>query len=122
MYKFSSESTFYIWPVGFVYLNAFDLDIKNSNPKEFYEKMNKYKFCSQEARDSSIVDSSLYYILPQVKGTLYDVFESNKLNLGWNKVMDCVWGFCGLMALGLWGNFVLWKQHEKAVIVYDIKV
>lgn len=82
-------------------MNAFDLDIKNSNPKEFYKKINKYKFCSQEARDSLVLDSPLYYILPQVKGTLYDVFESNKPNLGWNKVMDCVWGFCGLMALGL---------------------
>lgn len=82
-------------------MNAFDLDIKNSNPKEFYEKINKYKLCSQEARGCLVLDSSLYYILPQVKGTLYDVFESNKLNLGWNKVMDCVWGFCGLMALGL---------------------
>ena len=82
-------------------MNAFYLDIKNSNPKEFYEKISKYKFCSQEARDCLVLDSSLRYTLPQVKGTLYDVFESNKLNLGWNKVMDCVWGFCGLMALGL---------------------
>lgn len=37
-----------------------------------------------------------------------------------NKVMNYLWCFWGLMDLDLWGNLILWKQHERTFIVYNI--